>query len=159
LMSCLKDRVSRVYAKVKKLASRNTGDDFALITMKFERGGLALVEASWALPKNYPFATNLHIDGTKGSIFLDNQSPIPVKITTNDKSEGFSPESLPWRPSIQSFPLDPYHRELEHFRECILQDKTPVTTGEVSRMALEVCLAALESSEKNLPVALPIAEG
>jgi predicted dehydrogenase len=160
LMWVFNQRVERVYAKVERLVHRDvTAEDYALINLRFENGGIALVEANWALPKQFPFTMKLEIDGTKGMIMSDNQSPVPVKLITNEKVAGFAPETLPWRPAVHPFPLDPYYRELKHFIECILEDKTPMTGGEAARNSLEVCLAALKSAELNIPVKLPLKEG
>lgn len=147
--------VEKVYAKVDRLIHKDvSAEDFALITMKFNEGGIALVEASWALPQRFPFTMKLEIDGTEGMISLDNQSTVPVKLITNESVEGFSPETLPWRPSVHPFPIDPYYREIKHFIESILKDKPPMTDGEVSKKSLAVCLAALKSSETNSPIML-----
>lgn len=159
LMWTFDQRIERVYAKVKRLVHKNiTAEDYALITLKFEKGGIALVEANWALPKQFPFTMKIEIDGTKGMIMSDNQSSVPVRLITNDITAGFAPERLPWRPAIHPFPVDPFYRELKHFVECIRENKIPMTDGEVARRSLEVCLAALKSAELNSPVKLPLRE-
>lgn len=157
LMWCFGSKVDRVYAKVDRLVRREaTAEDFALITLRFKGGEVALVEASWAVPRKLPLTTALDLIGTKGMITLDNQSTIPVKLITSEAVETFSPGTLMWRHATHPFPIDPYYREIKHFVECILTDKEPVTSGEVSRKSLEVCLAALESAEQNRPVKLPL---
>jgi len=153
-------RVERVYAIINRLVHKDiSAEDFALINLRFEDGGTALVEANWALPKMHPFTMKFEVDGTKGMITLDNQSPVPVKLITNESISGFSPETLPWRPAVHPFPVDPFYRELKHFVECIKEDRTPMTDGVVARRSLEVCIAALKSSELNTPIYLPIKEG
>ncbi len=160
LMWIFNSKVKRVYGVVRKLVHKDiTAEDFALINLRFENNGIALVEASWALPKMHPFMMNFEVDGTNGMISFDNQSPVPVKLITSESISGFSPESLPWRPAVHPFPVDPFYRELKHFVECIKEDKTPMTDGEVARRSLEVCIAALKSAELNMPVNLPLKEG
>jgi len=159
LLWCFGEEVERVYAKVRKLVHTDiSAEDFAIITMKFRGGGIAFVEANWALPKKFPFTMKFELDGTKGMILSDNQSTVPIKLITNEGVESFSPETLPWKPTMYPFPIDPYYRELKHFVDCILKDEKPITDGEVSRKSLEVCLAALRSSELNSPVSLPLRE-
>ncbi|MEM3906429.1 MAG: Gfo/Idh/MocA family oxidoreductase [Nitrososphaerota archaeon] len=160
LMWVFNKRVERVYAIINRLVHKDiSAEDFALINLRFEDGGTALVEANWALPKMHPFTMKFEVDGTKGMITLDNQSPVPVKLITNESISGFSPETLPWRPAVHPFPVDPFYRELKHFVECIKEDRTPMTDGVVARRSLEVCIAALKSSELNTPIYLPIKEG
>lgn len=144
---------SRVYAKIVNLVHKEYRvHDFALITLRFPTGSIAVIEANWALPKTYPFTMKLEIDGSKGVVQLDNQTPIPLKMWTGDKVEGFAPETLPWKPGVHPFPLDPFYREIRHFVECIIQDRKPITDGEEARKSLATCLAAVESSEKGAPV-------
>lgn len=146
---------TRIYAKVENLLHRGYNiHDFALITLRFPSGSIALIESNWALPKTYPFTMKLEVDGSSGVIQLDNQSPTPMRMWTREGVEGFSPETLPWRPGVHPFPLDPFHREISHFVECVREDRRPLTDGEEAKKSLAVCLAAVESSERGAPVDL-----
>ena len=157
LMWCFNEPVTRVFAKVEHLRHKQiTSHDFALINMRFKGGGIALAEASWAVPKQAPFTMKLDLDGTKGMVQLDNLSTVPVRLITDDKTQTFAPETLPWKPAIHPFPVDPFYRELQHFADSIWDNREPLTNGESSRKSLEVCLAALKSAEKQAPVKLPL---
>ncbi len=46
--------------------------------------------------------------------------------------------------------------EIEHFIECVMNDKEPETPGEAGRYALECAWAAIKSFQTNQPVALPL---
>ena len=156
-MWCFNEPVARVFAKTGHLVHKQvTSHDFALITMRFEGGGIALVEGSFALPKQSPFTTRLDINGTKGMVQLDNQTPIPVRLMTDEANQTFAPETLPWKPAIHPFPVDPFYRELQHFVDSVRNNTKPLTDGETSRKSLEVCLAALKSAELHEPVKLPM---
>ncbi len=157
LIWCFERPVTRVFAKVEHLTHKHiTSHDFALINLRFEGGGIALVEASWAVPKQFPFTMKLDLDGTDGMVQLDNQTPVPVKLFTKEGIRGFAPDTLPWKPAVHPFPLDPFYRELRHFVESIRRNKKPLTDGETSRKSLEVCLAALKSARTQAPVKLPM---
>jgi predicted dehydrogenase len=144
---------SEVYAKVANLVHKSHDiHDYALIALKFPTGCIALLEANWALPKSYPFTMKLEVDGTKGMIHLDNQSPTPLRLWTESGVEGFSPETLPWKPGVHPFPLDPFYREIRHFVECIKEDRMPITDGVEARKSLEICLAAMRSAAENHPI-------
>lgn len=144
---------TRVFAKIRNLThiGRNV-HDFALINLTFPSGAVAVVEASWAMPRTFPFTMKLELDGTKGVIQLDNQSPTPMKMWTAARVESFSPEVLPWKPGVHPFPLDPFYREVKHFVDCIREDKKPLTDAEESKKSLATCLAAVESASKGVPV-------
>jgi len=155
---CFEDEVTRVYASVSRLVHKDVGiDDHALILIRFKKGGIAHVEANWAVPQQYPFTTTLEIAGTKGIIFLDNHSTIPVKVIKDDSTHVVAPDTLPSVPGMPlPFPIDPYYREILHFVECIKVDKEPMTGGGEARKALEVALAAKKSTREGKPVNLPM---
>jgi predicted dehydrogenase len=157
LLACYGERVVRVYAKVAKLVHRRiSAHDFLIATLKFEGHGIAFVNGSFALPKASPFMTKLNIDGTRGTIQLDNQNSAPVKLTSDNGIESFYPQTLRWQSYLHSMPLDPFLAEIKHFTECIRLNHQPITNGEVARTRLEVCTACLMSSKRNAPVNLPL---
>ena len=149
---CYGDEVERVYASIGKLVRRELNmDDHALILLRFRKGGIAHVEASWAVPQQYPFTMMMEVAGTKGIISLDNHSTIPVKVIKDDSAQAYTPDTLPWVQGMP-FPIDPYYREIFHFLECVEADKKPLTDGLEAKKALAVALAAKESSEKGQPI-------
>ncbi|MEM3693146.1 MAG: Gfo/Idh/MocA family oxidoreductase [Candidatus Bathyarchaeia archaeon] len=154
---CLEDEVRRVYARAcrREFADGRRLEDHVLMILRFRRGCIAHVEASWAMPKLYPFTTSLEIAGTKGILNLDNQSTTPITIITDKGIDRISPESLPWIPGMP-FPIDPYVAEIRHFFQCVLEDRKPLTDGEESKRSLEVVLAAAESVAFGKPIDLPL---
>ena len=46
--------------------------------------------------------------------------------------------------------------EVEHFFDCVLNDKTPLVTGEDGRRSLEVMLAAEKSIAEGKKINLPL---
>ncbi len=147
----------RVYAKIIRNVNGNLAKyDIAIINIRYGDGLIAFIEASWAHPPSFPFTMKLELDGTEGMITLDNQPPIPISLYTKNAKHSYAPESLPWKPMVHPFPLDPFYRELSHFVDCIRRDENPMTDGRVSRKSLEICLAAVKSSESGKPVNLPL---
>jgi len=157
LLWCFKEPVTSVYAKVGRLTHKDiTAHDFALINMRFEGGGIAFVEGSFALPKGFPFTMKLELSGTKGMLQLDNQTPVPMKLHTEAGTQSFAPETLHWKPTVHPLPLDPFYREVRHFVDCVINDREPLTDAATSRKSLEVCLAAFKSAKEGTPVKLPL---
>lgn len=153
---CFDDKVKQVYAKVATLVhKKGVCADHALIIMRFEHDGIAHIEASWAVPTQYPFTTYFEIAGRKGFISVDNFSVAPVTVMSNDNVERFSPEAMPSVPGMP-FPIDPYYREIGHFVDCILTNREPMTNGEEAKKSLEVALAAVRSSKTGDVVKLPL---
>ena len=153
---CFDDRVKQVYARVGRLVhKKGVCDDHALIIMRFEHDGIAHIEASWAVPPQYPFTTYFEIAGRKGFISVDNLSVTPVTVMSNGKVEKLSPETSSPVPGMP-FPIDPYYREIRHFADCVLNGTEPMTNGEEAKKSLEVALAAIRSSKTGDVVRLPL---
>lgn len=153
---CFDDKVKDVYAKVARLVhKRGVCDDHALIIMRFEHDGIAHIEASWAVPSQYPFTTYFEIAGRKGFISVDNLSVTPVTVMSNGKVERLSPETSPPVPGMP-FPIDPYYREIRHFADCVINGTEPMTNGEEAKKSLEIALAAIRSSKTGDVIKLPL---
>ena len=128
LIWCFDEPVTRVYAKAERLTHKDiTAHDFTLINMRFDGGGIGFIEGSFALPKQFPFTMRMELSGTKGMLQLDNQTPTPVKLYTETSTQGFAPEALHWKPTLHPLPLDPFYREIRHFADCVINDRTPMT--------------------------------
>ncbi len=153
---CFDDKVKHVYAKVATLVhKKGVCADHALIIMRFEHDGIAHIEASWAVPTQYPFTTYFEIAGRKGFISVDNFSISPITVMSNGKVERLSPETMPSVAGMP-FPIDPYYREIRHFVDCVLSNREPMTNGEEAKKSLEVALAAVRSSKTGDVVRLPL---
>jgi len=153
---CFDDKVKTVYAKVGRLAhKKGVCDDHALFILRFEHGGIAHIEASWAVPRQYPFTTYFEIAGRKGFLSVDNSSVAPITVMSNGKVERISPETMPTVPGMP-FPIDPYYREVRHFVDCLENGKEPLTNGEEAKKSLEIALAGIRSSKTGSVVKLPL---
>ena len=120
--------------------------------LKFPNGTKASTEGSFLLPRQHPFQYELRILGEKGSIsfayrgttYHDPQADMEILCYMNEKIE-----------SIEIPAMDPYEDELRYFLHCIGADKKiEIGTGEDSKVALELALAARRSSELGFPVGL-----
>lgn len=132
--------VARVYAK--SLDAKNLNQqDHCLVTLRLENGAVAHVEGSWAYPPGSIFGTTFEVIGTKGQIELDSRSSAPItkhikkedKAVVINESPVFSGE-------------EPYTVEIQEFINSIIEDREPAVSGEDAVKALEVALAAIESS-------------
>lgn len=137
LRSCFGE-VKRVFAK--SILGRDFAEkDYALVTLRFEGGAIAHVEGSWS---HEGFTTKYEFAGDKGIIEFDSTKNRPL-INNGDV---ISPKGL-----LQE---STYQRELAHFIDCIESDKEPIVTAEDACKALEIALAAIQSTETNKPVFL-----
>ena len=155
---CFNEEVARVYGKVGRFVRQDaSADDHALIILRFQGGGIAHIEASWAVPQQYPFTYAFELSGTKGFVSFNNHETVPLTVMSRGKTVQYPIETKEWIEDIPyQLPIDPYYREVKHFSECIIEGKAPLTGGEEARKALEIALAAKLSTSKGEPVRLPL---
>lgn len=136
--------VKRVFSRV--LPVQPDGTAHTLTVLRFESGVMAHVEASWGYPQGSPFQTAIEITGSNGMVQFDkDKSNSIVQFGGSQK-----PSGVPDSPLAKS----PYALELEHFIDCVKNDKEPLTSGEESLASLRIGLAARRSAETKQPVEL-----
>ncbi|MHA6482464.1 Gfo/Idh/MocA family protein [Paenibacillus sp. strain BS8-2] len=125
--------VSTVYG----LNRNQKGLDYALVTLQFESGVVANVEANWGFPG--PFHTKAEIAGSEGIVVANSlkNSSLQVFKTNQDGAS----DSISSSPGFHS----PYELQLNHFVQCIRTGEEAIVTPEDAYRALELALAALES--------------
>ena len=127
-----------VYAKMGSMRNRQF-EDYAQIMLTYESGKSAFIESNWLTP--YKTRT-LNVTGSEAIMRLD--------YITQDLLIESAKETL--QPRIQF--QEPLKAELKHFAECILEKKKPLVTGIDGYKALQVAMAAFQSSRKNSVVKL-----
>jgi UDP-N-acetylglucosamine 3-dehydrogenase len=127
-----------VYAKTGNMRHKQF-EDYAQIMLTFEGGESAFIESNWLTP--YKTRT-LNVTGTDGIMRLDY---ITQELWIENAKESLQP-----RIGFQ----EPLKMELQHFAECILEKKKPLITGVDGYKALQIAMAALQSSAKNAAVKL-----
>jgi len=141
----LKDEVKTVYAEISNNISHAAFDDVGFLTLTFERGTFATLDASWSRPKSYPTwgDVTMEVITDKGTLGMDMFSQ---NLTLyNDKSGGV--EWQHWGDSIDD-------GLIEGFVNAIATGEPVPITGEDGLRAAEVALAAYRSAELHAPVAV-----
>jgi scyllo-inositol 2-dehydrogenase (NAD+) len=139
------DEIQRVYAEVASLVYpelRDVGDvDNAMITARFERGGLGNIEVSRTAIYGYDIRCT--VVGEKGTIEIGYLRETPILVMTGD---GVTHDVVPHFP--QRFG-DAYTTQIGHFVECLLHDQPPLVTAADARAALQASLAATISHHEG----------
>jgi predicted dehydrogenase len=109
-----------------------TGEDNALLVLKFESGGIGHCELSWTTKGGLDLRNEVH--GSEGSIFTDVTRSTPITTFTS-QSAGYVIEkadiSFGWtRPLPEEAFAYGYQAEMRHFVECVRDDSTPRETYE-----------------------------
>jgi UDP-N-acetylglucosamine 3-dehydrogenase len=127
-----------VYAKTGNMKHRQF-EDYAQIMLTYEAGNSAFIESNWLTP--YKTRT-LNITGSDSIMRLDY---ITQELTIENAKETIQP-----RIHFQ----EPLKIELQHFADCIMNKKEPIVKGIDGLKALQIAIAALESSTKNRAIKL-----
>jgi len=142
--------VEKVYAEGKVLIypeCKEFGDvDVAFTTLVFKNGGLGNIENSRR--SGYGYDTRIEIVGSKGTLqigylrnrwfFVLNKSGVSYDVV----------------PSSQERFSEAFVREIQHFVDCIIENKIPLVTEIDGKKALEIALAATKSCKESRPVSL-----
>jgi predicted dehydrogenase len=137
--------VETVYAQ--GLAGRDLGGlDYALLSLTFKSGLIALVEGNWAYsPKG--FSVSLEVAGDGGLITFDSKSAMPISVKLIDPTLSAGtvvPQTTGER--------DPYWSELRHFVDCVQTGVSPSVSPHESLTAVRIASAALESAKRGEPM-------
>jgi len=136
--------------------------DFIWITIRFQKGGLGIVETGWGLSEGMarwkrPKAWGgfgdvcLELIGEKGSLYLDYR---PMTLAAVDGEGWKFPDTLHW-PAMHGEVVGDLLEEDRYFLKVLKGERPVISTGEDGRKALEVVLAAQRSYREGRPVHLP----
>jgi len=137
--------------------------DLAWLMIEFEDGAVGVHEVGWCLPEEWAkwehpeswggFGdVRMNVIGTHGSLNLDFT---PMDLFGCDREGWKLPDTRHW-PTMHGKLVGAAKLELEHFFECIRENKQPLVTGEDGRSSLEVILAAELSISESRIVTLPL---
>lgn len=121
--------------------------DYALVTLRFDSGVIAHVEASWQRPTG--FVSSVEVAGTAGLLNYSSDGARPLVIER--RGEDSRVEGLV--ADICSI-VNPYQLELQHFVDCLDSGKTPDVTGKDGIESVRIAEAALRSITTGEPVTL-----
>src|SRR5690606_8453055 len=134
--------VTRVYAKA-------AGDRYALATLRFASGAMALIEGGWANPPGV-FRTAIDVAGTAGAIEWSSDATATIRTYLRQPEGAAGEVGLPLSPLAE----DPYTAQLKHAYEAIRTGAPCVGSPEDALRALRVALAAKESARTGRSVSL-----
>ncbi|RJE89740.1 gfo/Idh/MocA family oxidoreductase [Paenibacillus sp. 1011MAR3C5] len=144
LRSCFGE-VESIYA----LNAKQEELDYALVTLRFENGTIANVEANWGYPG--PFHTKAEIAGSAGIVRANSLKSSSLQIVKNKaSSDSTGSVVIPGSPGYRS----PYELQLEHFIRSIEDGSEPIVTAADAYKALELALYARESAATGKAVYL-----
>lgn len=136
----LKSDIKDVYCKMGTKIHDIPVEDCGLLSMEFENGVYATLDASWNRPKAYPTwgDVTMEIIGTKGCINVDAWKQRGNLYSNTMKYSGFA-----------GWGDDSDFLMIEDFIRCVREDLTSPVSGEDGLFALKVALMAYKSAESG----------
>ncbi|MBZ0282710.1 MAG: Gfo/Idh/MocA family oxidoreductase [Anaerolineae bacterium] len=139
------DEIQRVYTEWASLVYPellDVGDvDNAMVNVRFEKGGLGNVEVSRTAHYGYDIQTN--VIGTKGALQIGYLQHTPVLLLNR---EGARHDVVPHFPERFG---PAYTAQIDHYIECLREQKAPSVTPQDARAALQAAIAATRSQHEG----------
>ena len=151
--------IKSVYAQMSTSVHQNKteGDDNSLIILEFANSVIALAEESWTKMGGMDDRAEVH--GSKGVAYADLHHGNAIETYS---AEGYdyavekAGSTKGWSFTIYEEEWNyGFPQEMEHFVDCVQNDKQPLVTGADGRAVLEVIFAAYESARTGRKVELP----
>ena len=141
----LEDEVVEVYAEAGRLIHRDLDcEDCGVLSMKFEKGTFATLDASWSRLPGFPTAgdVKMRLWGERGTLELDAfRQAVSVWGST---------------PRLEGWGGDCDRAMMADFVATLRSGRAPQATAHDAMKALEVAVAAYESVRSERPVRLPL---
>jgi predicted dehydrogenase len=152
--------IRSVYAQMSTQVhgAKTRGDDNAILILEFDGGCIAMAEESWT--KLGGMDDRAEVCGSKGVAYADLLRGNSIDVYSAAGYE-YAVEkagsTIGWSFAIYEEAWNyGFPQEMEHFVDCVANDKSPAVTGEDGRAVLEVIFAAYESAGTGGKVDLPI---
>ncbi len=146
--------VKSVSARIATLARRIEVEDTAAVVVEFESGALATVQATTSVYPGYPRRLGIH--GDRGSIVLEEDTLVAWDLL--DPGDGPAPALGRTESQASNDPgavgAEGHIRQLGDFADAVRTGRRPLVDGAEGRKAVEIILAAYESSKEGRPVVL-----
>lgn len=154
-----KPQVESVYADMGTYVhqDKTKGDDNSILIVKFAGGATGVAEESWAKKGGMDDRAEVH--GSEGVAYANLLMGNSI-LTYSEKGYGYAVEKAA---TTQGWSFTIYEemwnygfpQEMEHFVDCVKNDKQPLETGEDGRIVLEMIFAAYESARTGKKVTMP----
>lgn len=148
-----------VYATMSTVLhkGRTKAEDNSIVIVEFENGVTAVAENSWA--KHGGMDDRCEVYGNGGVVYADLFMG-NAAISYSKNGYGYAMEkadtTVGWSFTVFEEVFNQgYPHELQHFIDCVQNNKQPLVTGEDGRAVLEIIYAAYASAAQGKKIMLP----
>jgi predicted dehydrogenase len=152
-------KISSVYATMSTVLhkERTKAEDNSVMIIEFENGVTCIAENSWA--KHGGMDDRSEVYGTGGVVYADlfmGNAAISYSKHGYDYAMEKADTTIGWSFTVFEEVFNQgYPHELQHFVDCVQNNKEPLVTGEDGRAVLEVIYAAYASAAQGKKIGLP----
>jgi len=148
--------VRRVYAELGNLLHDIEVEDYAVLLMRFEGGGSGVIHSNYITKGG--MQDRIEIYGAEGMIFMNLTHLNPI-VVYSDVGYSYVVEkastSRGWTsPVIDEKVQYGFVNMLQHFVNCIIEEREPLSTGKFGKEVLKVVFAGYESHKKGKAISL-----
>ncbi|MBN2128298.1 MAG: Gfo/Idh/MocA family oxidoreductase [Sedimentisphaerales bacterium] len=151
------DNASSIFAQINRYGAHHIPNSSSMAQIAFEHGAMAQVWSCLELP-GHVFSLSqfrTQIVGERGLLDVDGYSHFDAATEKGWERVFEQPPLNPMNPS-DPVRLEAYINMVQEYIDAVLENRTPSVTGADGKAAVELCQAALQSSEKRRPVLLPL---
>ncbi|MGQ9515434.1 MAG: Gfo/Idh/MocA family protein [Thermoproteota archaeon] len=135
-------------AKPSQRIKMGTEDNtFTLLSMR--NGSIGCIVANFVTPdglrRDIGNLPQIEIYGSKGALFIGGQAPLSV-LTLKEESKYYRPEGWYKVPRDEVPAWNYYVASTEHFIDCIVNDKEPLSSIEWAKHVSEIMIKSIQSS-------------
>lgn len=148
--------VVRLTARTRRVNPAIRGEDVATMLLDHESGATSVVDCSYATRlavERFP-ETLVEVDGTKGSIRLDQGYQLTVVDEHGAHSRDVSPTLLPWASRPWHNIQESVQRIQQHWVDCLRGGKSPATSGSDNLKTFALVEAAYQAAKSGEAVEL-----
>jgi predicted dehydrogenase len=146
--------VARVYAVSRSVVLKQAGvdtPDFFQYLLELSSGATAMVENCWIVNESSPSVFDFQCEfiASQGSAYVNASHHRMVEVYTE---RGITFPDVSGAPDLHGRPVGFAIAAIEHFIDCVVQDRQPMVTGEDGLIAARVVEAIEESARTRKPV-------
>lgn len=144
------------FGDVERVYARGSGEatlpafDYALVTLRFKSGAIAHVEGTWNDQAGFKVAAEIAGDAGLLEYNFNQPTGMPFRSALTGVAGATGGVDVPESPLA----ISPYQLELQHFCDCVEAGVAPSITPQDGRAAVQIALAAIESTQTGKPVTL-----
>lgn len=148
--------ITRVYSVSRSVVLKGLGidtPDFSQSILELSTGGTAVVENCWILDEHAPsvFDFQCEVVGSKGTAYVNASHHRMAEVYSE---KGVELPDVSAAADLYGKPVGFAVASIQHFVDCVVNDRPPLVTGEDGLAVARVLAAAEQSAQTGLPVAI-----